>query len=146
MMLGIKIYNHKIVGYTNQNVGVCMGYIVKLQCNYCDYEKIVHLGNGRRDFDSNVVATYFNNKEILDLIFEHNRSWIFEWKLARCKQCSDIHRVPTVMCLDEQGQKTEWIEAECACGSDECSLIDVEEVCCNKCSQKYYIEKIGLWD
>lgn len=130
--------------YKTGNEGHFMGYTLKLKCCDCNYEKILDLGNGRKDFDINTVAKKFKDQEILDIILNSEKNWLFSWKLAQCRGCKGVFRIPTVVSLDEQ----ELVEAICECGSKDILIInegDEQTISC-KCKGTYIVENIGLWD
>lgn len=125
-----------------------MGYIVDVKCEKCGELKSFHLGNGIKDFNCDVVAEHFSDKSIIDTIYDNKGNWNFNWKLAWCKQCKNVFRVPTLLNFKDDVSK-ELVEAKCKCGCNDIAIIDEESdklSKCNKCGQAYVIEKKGLWD
>lgn len=124
-----------------------MGYTIKLKCSCCNIEKNFDLGNGKKDFDINMVAKRFEDKKNVDIILNRGKKWLFNWKLAQCKSCKEVFRVPTAIELDEQGK--ELLEAICKCGCKEVDIFsdeDLQQINCSECEGKYVVENIGLWD
>lgn len=126
-----------------------MGYIVEVKCNNCGLTKTFHLGNGKKDFNHDVVAKNFLNRDILNNIYSNKCDWTFNWKLAVCNECGEIYRVPALLTFDEENGQKEFIEANCKCGCKDVSIIDVDEnkmPICRECGEICIIQKNGLWD
>ncbi|MBE5939656.1 MAG: hypothetical protein E7266_04580 [Lachnospiraceae bacterium] len=126
-----------------------MGYIVEAKCDNCGDEKTFCLGNGMSDFRCDNVAKNFTDKDIIDIIYSNEGNWTFNWKLAQCRQCRKLFRVPTILSFDEEKGSKEFAEIKCECGCREASVIDVEvekKLKCATCEGTYTLTGKGLWD
>ena len=126
-----------------------MGYILKVKCEDCGNSEEFYIGQGMKDWDKNVVATYFTDSHILEAL-DKAEKWNFRWKIGVCNDCKKLLRAPVLDLIENE--KRELTDATCQCGRKITNIIDDSDeygsfkFVCSKCNGMMSAYTTGFWD
>ncbi len=129
-----------------------MGEYITLKCDKCDYSKKLKVGQGLRDHDLTIVASYFDEEYKLRVLSARDGGGlpIFHWEIAFCRECNEYTSVPV---LDITGKDLkEQIMGKCECGHKICESdivnrsSEYDTFDCPLCKGKLLLRHDGYWD
>lgn len=129
-----------------------MGYLVKLQCPDCGYEKMFQLGSGRKDYEPKRIYEHFETMEMWNVkvaeVEKESEFMTFRYRLGRCLDCGCIKEVPEVIFSDG----STFYSKKCECdegGEHEVEWLPDEagdKIKCPECGKMLELQECGLWD
>lgn len=129
-----------------------MGLNTRIICNKCGINERYQVGQGIKDFDKNLIISYFSdsNRSKVEKILHLGDIFTFERVIGYCNKCSKYNSFPSLIYFQTNEKKR--IVDSCECGNVPELVIDTEmldnnsSVTCRKCKGALEVKVEGMFD